>query len=867
MTELDRGAGAQRPTTGRWLPLRAYLGALLGLFAVTALFSVLFVRGLEDKNSVQAAQDDAQFGASLAAEEVSADLAQLQSTVARTAAIPGLGPSFDRPDCTISFGAIGPFTTARLDLVRTDGSVLCSSAPPSGAASQAGASWLRDPAAATALAGPVEDPKTKRMAAVSAAPVTGRGLVVGFVDLTGLGPSLASRFAGPQGLEFLVTTADGKTAIARSIDPERWIGTGLDGTPFAQASDAVERPDVDGVPRIYASATVAGAGWKLYAGARRDAALVPAQDLFRQHVEITLAGMVVLLLGTLVLYRRMMTPLWRLSEAMGWGASGLVRRPVAPSGPAEIARLAYRFNALVAAVDAEITERTRAEGLARVSERNYRLLFAGNPQPLFVYDVDTLALLEVNEASIRRYGYTRDEFLSRTVADILASDQGPLLGSIERDPDLHRSGPSKHRSKDGTLFDVELTSIRLAYDGHDARLVVVEDLSERTKLEGQLQQSQRLDTVGQLAGGVAHDFNNLLAVILNYADFLAEELPEGNLRQDVEEIQRAAARAADLTRQLLIFARREVTNPQVLDLNAVVTGVEMMLRRTIGEDVELKLSLAEDLPCVRADPGQIEQVFLNLTLNARDAMPRGGRLVVETSAVELDEGYYAGRPDVAAGRYVRLSVSDTGVGMTREVAARAFEPFFTTKPAGRGTGLGLATVYGIVTQAGGNIGIYSEPGIGTRVSMQLPAVDGEASPPTLTEPAEIKTGNGRTVLLVEDESAVMLAAARILTAQGYKVRVRSDPTDALQVLTDTATQVDILVTDVVMPGLSGVELARRANELRPGLPVLYMSGYSQELAAHRGMLPAGANVVQKPFRRRDLLEAISRALADGGPDG
>jgi PAS domain S-box-containing protein len=503
--------------------------------------------------------------------------------------------------------------------------------------------------------------------------------------------------------------------------------------------------------------------------------------------------------------------------------------------------------------------------LAPASERNYRLLFAGNPQPLMVYDIDTLAFLEANDAAIRRYGYTRDEFRSLTVLDIVTTDQAPLLVAVKSIPDLHRWGPWKNRLKDGSLIEVMVTSIRLVYDGHDARLIVVDDLSERKTLEGQLQQSQRLETVGQLAGGIAHDFNNLLAVILNYADFLAEELPQGDLRHDVEEIQHAATRAADLTRQLLIFARREVADPQVLDLNAIVAGVENMLRRTIGEDIELVLSLGDDLPCVRADPGQIEQVFLNLTVNARDAMPGGGRLIVETSAVELSGVSDTGRLGVAPGPYVRLSVSDTGVGMSPEVAARALEPFFTTKPAGQGTGLGLATVYGIVSGAGGNISLHSESGIGTRVTIHLPAIDEPATAATrAAAAATIRTGEGRTALIVEDESAVLLATARILSAQGYKVRVRSDPTDAITVLADAATPIDILVTDMVMPGLSGVELARRAQELRPGLPVLYMSGYSQELAAQRGTLPAGSKVLRKPFTRGDLLEAVGEAIGGGG---
>jgi PAS domain S-box-containing protein len=602
-------------------------------------------------------------------------------------------------------------------------------------------------------------------------------------------------------------------------------------------------------------------GELIRAGSESGAALAAAGDAYREQVAIALVGMLVVFVGSLLVYRSIAAPLGRLSRAMGRGTSGLVRGTIELSGPAEIARLGHSFNALVGAMQAEIAERGRSEEAAVASGRNYRLLFAGHPQPMFVYDLNTLAFLEVNDAAITRYGYTRDEFRAMTVATILTNDQLPSLTSVKERPDRHRSGPWKHRTKDGTLIDVDTTSIRLVYDGRDARLVVVDDLTERRKLEHQLQQSQRLETVGQLAGGIAHDFNNLLAVILNYAEFVSDELPDGPLRHDVEEIQRAATRAADLTRQLLIFARREATNPQVLDLNTVVQGVEDMLRRTLGEDVELTLKLAEHLPSVLADPGQIEQVFLNLTVNARDAMPQGGRVVVETSAVELDDEYAAGRPGVIPGRYVRLSVSDTGIGMSPDVLARALEPFFTTKGAGRGTGLGLATVYGIVTQSGGNIGMYSEPGLGTRISIHLPVVDEAAVRlRPVTEPIVASEGDGRTVLLVEDESAVLLAAARILTGHGYKVLMRGDPLDALQVLGDAEKYLDVLVTDIVMPGISGIELGRRAKELRPELPILFMTGYSQEVVSHQGALPEGSSFLQKPFTRRDLLEAIAKTI-------
>ncbi len=549
----ERAIAAERRSgrAGRRWPLRAYLGLLIALFVVTAIGSIVFVRGPQDRNATRAAQQD---------------------------------------DCGISADAIGPFGTPRIDLVRTDGTVLCSSAPRVGPS----AAWRVDVTKATPIA-IAADPVSGRPSAVSIAPVVGRGAVVASVDLTPIGPTLAPRYAGAQNAELLIVSADG-TIVARSLDPAKSVGTNVGVTPFVAGADPAVRPDVDGVARIYGSAAVAGAGWTVYAGVDQNAALMLSRDVARQQVTVTLIGLLVLLGGSVLVYRAITAPLGRLSEAMGRGTSGLIRGPIEPAGPAEIAGLTTRFNALVAAVRTEITERGRAEELAHESERNYRLLFDGNPQPIFVYDLDTLAFLEVNEGAIRRYGYTRDEFRSMTVHEILTPEGLALLPAVKTNPDVHASpGPRTHRLKDGSLIDVETTSIRLVYDGHDSRMVVVQDLTEQKKLEGQLQQSQRLETVGQLAGGIAHDFNNLLAVILNYADFVAEELPEGQLKDDVAEIQRAATRAADLTRQLLIFARREVANPQVLDLNTVVTGVEKLLRRTLGEDVTVDLSLGEAL--------------------------------------------------------------------------------------------------------------------------------------------------------------------------------------------------------------------------------------------------------------------------------
>ena len=390
----------------------------------------------------------------------------------------------------------------------------------------------------------------------------------------------------------------------------------------------------------------------------------------------------------------------------------------------------------------------------------------------------------------------------------------------------------------------------------------------RAHLEAQLHQAQRLESIGQLAGGIAHDFNNLLAGIMNYAELVAAGLegiegrhgpsPEVALVQaDAGEILTVARRAADLVRQLLIFSRREVTSPVVLDLNDVVLDMEKLLVRTIGEDVDLQSSLRDGLPRTRIDRGQLEQVLMNLVVNARDAMPDGGRLTLMTSEFHADASYAAAHA-VSPGLYVRLTVSDTGHGMPIEVAQRAFEPFFTTKGRDKGTGLGLATVYGIVTQAGGDVSIYSEQGLGTTVRVNLPATTdavavGEGAPAV---PAE---GRGEVILLVEDEEMVREPARRLLAQRGYRVLVAGSADEALEVAAG-AEHLDLLLTDVVMPGLSGKELAELLAERRPGLPVLYMSGYSQDVIAHQGVLEEGVALVEKPFVAHDLLEAVRERL-------
>jgi len=388
------------------------------------------------------------------------------------------------------------------------------------------------------------------------------------------------------------------------------------------------------------------------------------------------------------------------------------------------------------------------------------------------------------------------------------------------------------------------------------------DVTDQRHLEEQFRQSQKMEAVGQLAGGIAHDFNNLLTAILGNTQLLLRELPPGDSKRgDVEEIRKASERAASLTRQLLAYSRRQMLQPVVLDLNVVVAEMDKLLRRLIGEHIALVTVLAPDLGRVKADPNQLEQVIVNLAVNARDAMPEGGKLTIETANVDLDEGFAQAHLGSVPGAYAMLAVTDTGSGMDATVRAHLFEPFFTTKEVGKGTGLGLATVYGIVKQSDGYISVYSEPGHGSSFKIYLPRVAtpaGAAAGPQKGGPAR----GTETVLVVEDEPAVLSLSRRALEAQGYVVLAASDAAAALRVVERHGGMIHLLLTDVVMPGLSGRELADQLAGQRPGIRVLYMSGYPGDAVVQHGTLPTGSAFLQKPFspdglarKVRDVLDA------------
>jgi two-component system, cell cycle sensor histidine kinase and response regulator CckA len=414
---------------------------------------------------------------------------------------------------------------------------------------------------------------------------------------------------------------------------------------------------------------------------------------------------------------------------------------------------------------------------------------------------------------------------------------------------------SQRIHRDGTVKDVSVT-VSPVRDGRGEMVGISSasrDISAQKLAEERDHQSQRMVSLGQLAGGVAHDFNNLLGIMLNFTTFAEEASTDPDVRADLAKVLLAGGRAVDLTHQLLTFTRQEPVRPEILDVNVSINEVHAMLARTIGENIQLVFTPATHPLTIHADAGQVQQILLNLALNARDAMPEGGTMVIEASASDLDERQTDLNPAPVAGHYVRLLVSDTGSGMTPEVASRVFEPFFTTKPKGHGTGLGLATVYGIVTEAGGSINVYSEPGIGTTFRVYFPLAGAEAAPPA-DAPQAPPDGGGRTVLVVEDEVALGEAAVRILTSGGYRTLYAEGGAQALAL--ESLHHCDLLLTDVIMPEMSGRQLAEKLVDRHPGLPVLYMSGYSDGLLGDIHLLDGGFAFIEKPFTAKALLHQV-----------
>ena len=495
------------------------------------------------------------------------------------------------------------------------------------------------------------------------------------------------------------------------------------------------------------------------------------------------------------------------------------------------------------------------------SGEQYRILFENNPHPMWVYDLVTLRFLAVNDAAVMHYGYSPEDFRAMTIKDIRPKeDVSRLLENVARvTVGMDRAGVWRHLKKDGTVITVDITSHVVDFGGRRAELVLVHDITDRQRLEEQLRQAQKMEAVGLLAGGVSHDFNNVLTAIIGYGNLLQMKLPAGDpLRAYAESILSTAQRAAQLTQSLLTFSRKQVINPTAVELNGVVSRIGKLLRRLIREDIELRLDLCGGNTTIMADSIQLEQVLMNLATNARDAMPGGGTLTIATSIVELD-GMSMGGGTRKAGTYVRLTLSDTGIGMDERTRDRIFEPFFTTKEMGKGTGLGLAMVYGTVVQHNGFIDAESAPGSGTSFHAHFPLMQAGAVRVGARQDVVIKGGT-ETILVAEDDETLRNLTRSVLEEFGYRVLMAKDGEEAVRLFRETPDAVQLVLLDVIMPKKNGRAAYDEIRKTSPRVKALFVSGYSADILSKEGVLDAGVDMIAKPLSPMELVRKVREVL-------
>jgi len=670
-----------------------------------------------------------------------------------------------------------------------------------------------------------------------------------------------ARVAGPQ----LAAVAHGHLARARSLQAD---------IPFSRPFTTAVRTKMAALQQMIIS----------------QQARVTSRLLGSQSVLISaLVAMCVLVAGitagmVLVVRHWLLRPFTALRRAAEDVAAGNYDNPIPAQGPLEFADLARSTEHMRTRLVSALAERERAE-------QGFRRLFEAAPDATLAIATDQTVAIANTQAETM-FGYPPGELAGQRIEAIVPA-AAPTIEAAQRDgffadPEPRPMGADLELPavrSDGTEFPAEISLSGLATDGQPLIIATVRDITERLAVQAErerlraeaeeqrtqrrMQQAQKLESLGQLVGGVAHDFNNLINVITGYISLTGDQLTplaqqDHRLKpvlSDINQIREAAEQAARLTRQLLTFARHDLVKPEALSLNSIVEGAGQLLRRTLGEHIDLEIRSDPGLWPVQADRGQLEQVLVNLAINARDAMARGGKLTIETDNLEADSTYAAARPGLRPGRYARLRVSDTGTGMDQATIDRVFEPFYTTKPKGHGTGLGLSTVYGIVTGSGGTVQIYSEPGLGTTFTVLLPASrDSATLAARVPAPAAAdKQGNGEYILLVEDEESLRQLAHRILTGHGYRVHQATTGPAAVEYAADPAHPIDLLLTDVVMPEMLGTDVADAVHRHRPALPTVFMSGYAQPILASHGAA-AEMNILEKPFTQVTLLDRVHEAL-------
>jgi two-component system cell cycle sensor histidine kinase/response regulator CckA len=704
-------------------------------------------------------------------------------------------------------------------------------------------------------------------------PVRGRsGKLVAVVHVAALLDSLryvADAGTLPPGSVVQVVDRGGRMVFS-SINPKVIVGSDV-GTlsSFRRIISAphgvmTSASELDGVTRIRAWERVPRAPWFVVVGISTSQAMAAQTARSRGDLLAIALTLVLALLVAALVAGRISRPVIALTADAQAITSGDLARRSSVTSTSELGTLAAAFNQMAETVELQTLALTE-------NERSYRLVFEGNPLPMWIWELATRRFLAANDSAIARFGYSRAEFLSMTARDVRPAGEVPHFEELVNGPFARRSEHDifTYRVKSGATFEAEIYASPIVWAGRDAYLVVIHDVSERHRTEAalaasqaQLRQMQKIEAVGSLAAGIAHDFNNLLTAILGSIDLATSSLPEAHEASDeLRHARMSAVRATDLTKRLLTFSRQKVSAPVLVDVREIVRGMQPLLVRTLGEHVKLELRLDRAACTVRADPSQLEQIVLNLLVNARDAMPNGGSAVVHVQPLP-PESAPAG---LAAQPLVLLAVTDNGMGMDAATAERAFEPFFTTKERGKGTGLGLSMVFSIVQAAAGQIQLQTKVDEGTTLRVYLPFCAGEPVPRTTPPRGNEPVGGGESVLLVEDDDAVRRVTSRMLEGHGFNVISAAGPRQALDLARDHIGTIDVLLSDVIMPGINGRELAEAMRKLRPGMKVVFVSGYTDDVALLQQLRAQALFFLQKPFTARALGEMVRGAI-DAPPE-
>jgi PAS domain S-box-containing protein len=652
--------------------------------------------------------------------------------------------------------------------------------------------------------------------------------------------------------------------VFRSRHPETWLGKNVSDSALFRVSSGKQSGiaairDLDAGNVFSGFSATQHVPWVVHMGSEQFLAFAKERTDFWRAIWL---GSFALLLAIVLAWTqatRIILPIRRVvRDAVLFAKGDLSHRSSSRPAEDEIGILSETLNTMAAALE------KREEALRR-SEMRFRAIIENVDDMIVILDRDGTRKY-VSPAMTRILGYGQDELLASTAQDSIHPDDWPavreLMTNVQRSPGAVASGQARYRHKDGSwrIFDgaiINLTDI----PGVEGIVVNLRDVTEQAGLEGELRQAQKMELVGQLAGGVAHDFNNLLTVITGRTDFLLEAENLGEEQEtDLAEIRKAAGRATELTRQLLAFSRKQLLQPRVLDLNRTLAEVEPMLRRLIGEDIQVRIVAGSGLGSITADPGQLQQILLNLALNARDAMPSGGVITLQTANQTIRGDTGVNSTQIPSGEYVVLQVGDTGTGMDVATQSRIFEPFFTTKGQGKGTGLGLSTVYGIVKQSGASISVLSAPGEGTRFTVYFPRNDGFALAQSPEKDADSPLSGTETILLVEDDRSVRNLVERVLNSRGYKVLSAEHGVDALELASARDGTIDLVLTDIVMPTMSGREMVDALRMRRPGVRVIYMSGYTDDEIVRRGLHDPTMSFIQKPFTAEHLAMLVRKML-------